>query len=62
MTRKKIATFVSAFTIAAVSSALVATPAQAAKECRGATGVIQCTPDRIACILNGSLPPQNSCF
>lgn len=62
MTRRKMTTFVTALTMAVGTSALLAGPAQAAPECRGATGVIRCTPDRISCILHSSLRPQNDCL
>ncbi|HVF53848.1 MAG TPA: hypothetical protein VNC78_09630 [Actinomycetota bacterium] len=63
MTRRKIASFVTALTIAVASPALFAAPAQAAPDCRGASGIIRCTPDRISCLLRSlSLPPQDNCL
>ena len=42
-----------------VAGSIFAAPAQAAPECQGASGVVQCWPERVReCISNLALPPR----
>jgi hypothetical protein len=47
-----------ALATAVSASMLFAPQAQAAPECRGASGVIRCNSDRISCLVNGGKLPD----
>ena len=61
MTFKKMRVAI-AFAVALGSSLRFAPPAQAAPDCRGASGVIRCNADRISCLAGGEWATPQSCL
>jgi hypothetical protein len=59
MTKTRIVRVIAIATLILGLSPAFAPAAEAAPECRGATGIVQCWPERVReCVKNLALPPE----